>query len=171
MTQNESIQSLQQQIEAIQTQIEILQQERQRISIEKVEPKDDSPGAIADAYRHQARQMAQQSAELKGIDDAIAALEEKLQLKQKQNQQGQRYNPMQEQVEEARIQARVHAERINQLAAELASEVKTLKAIADEISPLYWQVYYKPFITGFRTISVPHVRSDGDVWTIVNRIV
>lgn len=171
MTPNEPIQSLQQQIEAIQTQIEVLKQERQRISIEKVEPENDSPEAIADAYRRQARQMAQQSAELKGIDDAIVALEAKLQLKQKQTQQGQRYNPMQEQVEEARIQARVHAERINQLAAELATEVKTLKAIADEVSPLYWQVYYKPFITGFRTISVPHVRSDGDVWTIVNRIV
>lgn len=69
MTQNEPIQSLQQQIEAIQTQIEVLQQERQRISIEKVEPKDDSPEAIAEAYRRQARQMAQQSAELKGISD------------------------------------------------------------------------------------------------------
>lgn len=171
MTQNEPMQSLNQEIEAIQTQIEMLQQERQRISIERVEPKDDSPQAIAEAYRHQARQMAQQSAELKGIDDAIVALEAHLQLKHKQGQQGQRYSPTQEQVEEARIQARVYAERINQLGSELATSVKALKAIADEISPLYWQVYYKPFITGFRTISVPHVRSDGDVWTIVNRIV
>jgi len=36
---------------------------------------------------------------------------------------------------------------------------------------MYWQVYYKPFITGFKTISVPFVRSDGEVWMIVNRIV
>lgn len=171
MTQNKPIQSLQQEMEAIRTQIEMLQQERQRISIERVDPEDDSPEAIANAYRRQAREMVHQSAELKGIDDAIVALEAKLQVKQKQSQPAEYCSPMQQQVEEARIQARFHAERINQLGAELASEVKNLKAIADDISPMYWQVYYKPFITGFRTISVPHVRSDGDVWTIVNRIV
>jgi hypothetical protein len=78
---------------------------------------------------------------------------------------------MEQQVEEGRALAHGHAERINELAAELAAEVKGLKAIADQISPSYWQVYYKPFITGFKSISVPYVRSDGDVWTIVNRVV
>ena len=78
---------------------------------------------------------------------------------------------MEQQVEEGRLLAQGHSERINELAAELAAEVKGLKAIADQISPSYWQVYYKPFITGFKSISVPYVRSDGDVWTIVNRVV
>ena len=73
--------------------------------------------------------------------------------------------------EAARNQAQIHADRINILAAELADELRNLKACANELSPLYWQVYYKPFITGFKTISVPYVRSDGEVWTIVNRIV
>jgi hypothetical protein len=80
-------------------------------------------------------------------------------------------NPVQQQVEESRQQARVHAERINQLAAELAEEIQALKGLADQISPCYWQVYHKPFITGFKNISVPYVRSDGDVWTIFNRVV
>ena len=57
----------------------------------------------------------------------------------------------------------VDAERINQLALVLAEELQTLKSAADRLSPKYWQVYYKPFIAGFKTISVPHVRSDGDV--------
>lgn len=78
---------------------------------------------------------------------------------------------IEQQVEESRQQAKEHAERINQLAAELAEELQALKAIADGISPYYWQVYYKPFITGFKSISVPYVRSDGDVWTIFNRVV
>lgn len=78
---------------------------------------------------------------------------------------------IQQQLEESREEAVVHAERINELAEELASELEALKAIADEISPYYWQVYYKPFITGFKSISVPHVRSDGEVWTIFNRMV
>ena len=76
-----------------------------------------------------------------------------------------------EQLEAAKSQAKTHAERINQLAAELATEIHNLKTCADNLTPLYWQVYYKPFITGFKTISVPYVRSDGEVWTIVNQIV
>lgn len=163
---------LQADIEAICSQIEALRRERQQISIATAAPVGDSPQAIADAYRRQARETAQVSAEVKGIDDAIAALE--AHLSQKQQQQSgnlQKMSPMEQQVEEGRSRARGHAERINVLAAELASEVKQLKAIADQISPSYWQVYYKPFITGFKSISVPYVRSDGDVWTIVNRVV
>lgn len=162
---------LQADIEAICSQIEALRRERQQISIAAAAPVGDSPQAITDAYRRHARETAQVSAEVKGIDDAIAALS--AQLSQKQHLSGnlQKMSPMEQQVEEGRTQARGHAERINVLAAELAREVKGLKAIADQISPSYWQVYYKPFITGFKSISVPYVRSDGDVWTIVNRIV
>ncbi|MEG4491837.1 hypothetical protein [Microcoleus sp. D3_18_C4] len=162
---------LQTDIEAIYSQIEELRLERQQLSIADVVPAGDSPQAIADAYRRHAREKAQVSAEVKGIDDAIAALSAQLSQKQQQSVKLQRITPMEEQVEEGRVLAQGHAERINELAAELAAEVKGLKAIADQISPSYWQVYYKPFITGFKSISVPYVRSDGDVWTIVNRVV
>ncbi|MEG4170878.1 MULTISPECIES: hypothetical protein [unclassified Microcoleus] len=162
---------LQTDIEAIYSQIEELRLERQQLSIADVVPAGDSPQAIADAYRRHAREKAQVSAEVKGIDDAIAALSAQLSQKQQQSVKLQRITPMEEQVEEGRLLAQGHAERINELAAELAAEVKGLKAIADQISPSYWQVYYKPFITGFKSISVPYVRSDGDVWTIVNRVV
>lgn len=165
---------LQLEIEAIRSQIEDLRQERDKIQVEPVELENDSPQAITSAYRRRARELALKAAEVKGIDDAIAALE--AQLKQKlaasmKSPAQNRYTQLEEQVEAGREQARAHAERINQLAAELADEIQALKAIADEIAPNYWQVYYKPFITGFRSISVPHVRSDGDVWTIVNRVV
>ncbi len=162
---------LQADIEAICSQIEALRRERQQISIAAAAPVGDSPQAIADAYRRHARETAQVSAEVKGIDDAIAALEAQLSQKQQQSGNLRKMSSIEQQVEEGRTLARGHAERINVLAAELASEVKGLKAIADQISPSYWQVYYKPFITGFKSISVPYVRSDGDVWTIVNRIV
>ncbi|MEG4107330.1 hypothetical protein [Microcoleus sp. S13_C5] len=162
---------LQTDIEAIYSQIEELRLERQQLSIADVVPAGDSPQAIADAYRRHARETAQVSAEVKGIDDAIAALSAQLSQKQQQSVKLQRISPMEQQVEEGRLLAQGHAERINELAAELAAEVKGLKAIADQISPSYWQVYYKPFITGFKSISVPYVRSDGDVWTIVNRVV
>ena len=158
-------------IQAICSEIEALRRERQQLSIGAATPVGDSPQAIADAYRRHARETAKVSAEVKGIDDAIAALSAQLNQKQQQSIKLQRINPMEEQVEEGRVLARGHAERINELAGELAAEVKGLKAIADQISPSYWQVYYKPFITGFKSISVPYVRSDGDVWTIVNRVV
>ncbi|MEG5059346.1 hypothetical protein QUB60_15370 [Microcoleus sp. A2-C5] len=162
---------LQTDIKAISSQIEALRRERQQLSIGAAAPLGDSPQAIADAYRRHARETAEVSAEVKGIDDAIAALSDQLHQKQQLSVNLQRRNPMEEQVEEGRVLARGHAERINELAGELAAEVKGLKAIADQISPSYWQVYYKPFITGFKSISVPYVRSDGDVWTIVNRVV
>lgn len=158
-------------IQAICSEIEALRRERQQLSIGAATPVGDSPQAIADAYRRHARETAKVSAEVKGIDDAIAALSAQLNQKQQQSIKLQRISPMEEQVEEGRVLARGHAERINELAGELAAEVKGLKAIADQISPSYWQVYYKPFITGFKSISVPYVRSDGDVWTIVNRVV
>jgi chromosome segregation ATPase len=165
------VDKLQTDIEAICSQIEALRRERQQLSTASIAPAGDSPQAIADAYRRHARETAQVSAEVKGIDDAIAALSAQLSQKQQQSVKLQRISPMEEQVEEGRALAKEHAERINELAAELAAEVKGLKAIADQISPSYWQVYYKPFITGFKSISVPYVRSDGDVWTIVNRVV
>jgi chromosome segregation ATPase len=165
------VDKLQADIQAISSQIDALRRERQQISIAAAAPIGDSPQAIADAYRRHARETAQVSAEVKGIDDAIAALLDQLNQKQQQSGKLQKMSPMEQQVEEGRTLARGHAERINELAAELASEVKGLKAIADRISPSYWQVYYKPFITGFKSISVPYVRSDGDVWTIVNRVV
>lgn len=158
-------------IQAICSEIEALRRERQQLSVGAATPVGDSPQAIADAYRRHARETAKVSAEVKGIDDAIAALSAQLNQKQQQSIKLQRISPMEEQVEEGRVLARGHAERINELAGELAAEVKGLKAIADQISPSYWQVYYKPFITGFKSISVPYVRSDGDVWTIVNRVV
>lgn len=170
-----TMEKIQAEIAAIRAQIEALRLEKVAITgNHQFSCDDSSPLAIAEAYRRFARENAQLVVEVKGIDDAIAALE--LQLKQKQAdfKAGQiqlKRLSVQEQVEEGRQQAKVHAERINELAAELAFELRSLKSTADKLSVAYWQVYYKPFITGFKTISVPHVRSDGDVWTIVNRVV
>jgi DNA-binding NtrC family response regulator len=150
---------IQAEIAAIRSQIDALQQERATLTINDVVMcEDSSPLAIAEAYRHHARETVQMSTEIKGIDDAIAALKAELEKKQAQLKPFsfvQQQLSTQEQLESAKNVAKVHAERINQLAGE----------------PMYWQVYYKPFITGFKTISVPHVRSDSEVWTIVNRIV
>ena len=165
------MQKLHTEIEAIRNQIYLLQKERSRMKIPAIAPVNDSPEAISDAYRTQARETAVISAEIKGIDDAIAALQKQLNQKQQQLQQQKAdgRNPILQELEASQAQAKLHAQRINELAAELAEEVKALKASADDMSPSYWQVYLKPFITGFKSISVPFVRSDGTVWTIVNR--
>ncbi|WP_192881717.1 hypothetical protein [Nostoc sp. CENA543] len=171
-----SLEQMQSEITALKSQIQVLEQERTALtqSNNVIVPENDSPWAIVEAYRRQARENAQLFAELKGIDDAIAALN--TQLQQKQTELTHLPRKLQQisqkqQLEEAKEIAKAHAERINQIAGELATEIRQLKACADQLSPLYWQIYYKPFITGFKTISVPHVRSDGEVWTIVNKIV
>lgn len=172
------MQDVRAEIAVIRSQINQLRREGASLAVNITPSEDDdnSPQAIAEAYRRQARENPQLFAELKGIDEAIAALE--FQLAEKQNQLKKsrsgyttRLSEQIEQLEEAKTQAKAHAERINQLASELATEVNSLKTCADNLTPLYWQVYYKPFITGFKTISVPYVRSDGEVWTIVNRVI
>ncbi|WP_298904483.1 hypothetical protein [uncultured Nostoc sp.] len=169
------MEQIQDEMAALKSQIQILLEERAALTINNViSAENDSPQAMVEAYRRQARENAQLSVELQGIDAAIAALE--VQIKQKQGklvrwQVESKQLTQQQQLEEAKEVAQVHAQRINQLAGELATEVRLLKACANQLSPMYWQIYYKPFITGFKTISVPYVRSDGEVWTIVNRIV
>jgi len=163
------------QITTLNSQIQALQQERATLTINNVlSAKSESPSAMVEACRRQARENPQLSVELKGIDDAIAALQIQLQQKQVELEHWEKTSKQltqEQELEAAREVAQVHAERVNQLAAELAMEIRLLKSCADYLSPMYWQVYYKPFITGFKTISVPYVRSDGEVWTIVNRIV
>ena len=169
------MEQIQDEMAALKSQIQILLEERATLTINNViSAENDSPQAMVEAYRRQARENAQLSVELQGIDAAIAALE--VQIKQKQGklvrwQVESKQLTQQQQLEEAKEVAQVHAQRINQLAGELATEVRLLKACANQLSPMYWQIYYKPFITGFKTISVPYVRSDGEVWTIVNRVV
>ncbi|BBD66081.1 hypothetical protein NIES4072_02400 [Nostoc commune NIES-4072] len=169
------MEQIQAEMAALKSQIQILLEERAALTINNViSAENDSPQAMVEAYRRQARENAQLSVELQGIDAAIAALEG--QIKQKQgklvrSQVASKELIQQQELEEAKEVAQVHAQRINQLASELAAEVRLLKRCANELSPMYWRIYYKPFITGFKTISVPHVRSDGEVWTIVNRIV
>lgn len=169
------MQDIQAEIAVIRSQINQLRREGASLAINITPSQDDSPQAIAEAYRRHARENPQLFAELKGIDDAIAALEAQLTHKQAQLKSPRgyitRFSQEKEELEKAKTKAKAHAERINQLATELATEINNLKTCADNLTPLYWKVYYKPFITGFKTISVPHVRSDGDVWTIVNRIV
>jgi predicted nucleic acid-binding Zn-ribbon protein len=168
------MEQIQSEIAALKSHIQVLQQERAALTINNEISGDNTPSAIVEAYRRKARENAQLSVELKGIDDAIAALTTQIQHKQTQLTRWEVESnelTIHQQLEEAKKVAQVHAERVNELAAELASEIRQLKSSANYLSPLYWQVYYKPFITGFKTISVPYVRSDGEVWTIVNRIV
>ncbi|MEA5594825.1 hypothetical protein [Rivularia sp. UHCC 0363] len=171
------MEDIQAEIAEIRSQINQLRGEGAALAVKITTSEDDSPQEIAESYRRQARENPQLFAELKGIDDAIAALENQLTDKQAKLKSQRGYitrinlDEQKERLEQAKTQAETHAERINQLAAELATEVNRLKTCADNLTPLYWQIYYKPFITGFKTISVPYVRSDGDVWTIVNRIV
>ena len=169
------MEDIQAEIAVIHCQINQLQLEGASLAVDITPSKDDSPQAIAESYRRQARENPQLFAELKGIDDAIAALQAQIIEKQtllKKSPRGYITRlSQQKELEQAKTKAKTHAERINQLAAELATEVSSLKACADKLTPLYWQLYYKPFITGFKTISVPYVRCDEDIWTIVNRIV
>ncbi|NES99029.1 MAG: hypothetical protein F6K62_04440 [Sphaerospermopsis sp. SIO1G2] len=170
------MQKIQEEIRELNLQIQALQQERTALTQNNIESdKNNTNLATVEAYRRQARENPQIAAELKGIDDAIAFLEKQKQQKQTQLNSSltftQRLAQQQQELEEAKKFAEIHAQRVNELAKELAQEVKLLKACADELSPMYWQVYCKPFITGFKTISVPYVHSDGEVWRIVNRIV
>ena len=107
------------------------------------------------------------------IDQAIAALEAQLQQKQRESQplSAQQALTPQQQVEQATQRAYDHADHINELAAELAEELRALKVIAHDISPSYWQLYGRPFITGFKGTTVPYLRVDGEVLMIASLLI
>ena len=158
---------IQTEIEAINAQIKALRIERDALEIQQILPKDDSPEAITEAYRRQARESAGVAAEVKGIDDAITAL--LIQLRQKQGElkpSQQSLLTLEEQIAQATQLAYDRGERINELATELIEELRGLKAIAHDLAPLYWQLYDKPFITGFQGTAVPYLRSDNEVLMI-----
>ncbi|MEL6164834.1 MAG: hypothetical protein AAFR37_14085, partial [Cyanobacteria bacterium J06628_3] len=143
------MQDVRAEIAVIRSQINKLRREGASLAINVTPSEDDSPQAIAETYRRQARENPQLFAELKGIDDAITALEAQLaeketQLKKSRSGYITRLSEQKEQLEKAKAKAKIHAERINQLAAELATEIHSLKTCADNLTPLYWQVYYKP---------------------------
>ncbi|TAE57435.1 MAG: hypothetical protein EAZ76_19145 [Nostocales cyanobacterium] len=167
---------IQAEIKEINSQIQALQQERAALTQNHIASSENNTTlAIVEAYRRQARENPEIAAEIQGIDNAIAFLETQKRRKEtylfESLSYSQRIAQQKQELEEGKKFAEIHAQRVNELARELAQEVKLLKACADELSPMYWQVYNKPFITGFKTISVPYVRSDGEVWRIVNRIV
>ena len=101
------MEKIQSEIAALKSQIQALQQERAALTNHHVESSEnDSPLAIVEAYRRQARENVQLSAELKGIDDAIYFLEKQIQQRKAHLN---RYLPMsirisqqQEQLEEAK---------------------------------------------------------------------
>ena len=128
------MQQIQVEIEAIRDRIQALQQERASLGGENVVlPEDDSPQAIASAYRRHARETAQLAAEVKGIDDAISALTDRLNRKEAELtalQMSSKQQSIEQQVEAGRQRAKVHADRINEIAAELAAEVRSLKLLA-----------------------------------------
>jgi uncharacterized coiled-coil DUF342 family protein len=170
------MEKIQAEIKQLNSQVQALQEERATLNNNNVESgENDSALAIVEAYRRQATKNPQIAAELQGIHRAIAFLEKQKHQRQTYLNQSQLFSKspsqQQEELEAAKKIAQTHGQRINQLAGELATEIKLLKACADELSPMYWQVYYKPLITGLKTISVPQVRSHGEVWRIVNRIV
>jgi chromosome segregation ATPase len=167
-------QDLQTEISTLHQTLDALQKERENLAIAlPLPPEDAPPEAVVEAYRDRARASAEQAAELKGIDDAIAALES--QLRQKKALVGHyrehRRDPLKAEIERAKLDAEAHADRINELTLELAEEVRALKSIADDLSPLYWQYEGKPFITGFKRVTVPYVQSDGAVWRVINKVV
>ena len=74
------MEKIQSEILELKSQIQALQQERAMLTNNHVElSENDSHLAIVEAYRRQARENAQLSAELKGIDDAISFLEKQIQ--------------------------------------------------------------------------------------------
>ncbi len=76
---------IQVEIAAIRSQIDAIKQERATLSINDVVMyEDSSPLAIAEVYRNHRRETAQILTDIKGIDDAIAALKAELQNKQAQ---------------------------------------------------------------------------------------
>ncbi|MFM6088989.1 MAG: hypothetical protein ACKPCK_08105, partial [Dolichospermum sp.] len=136
------MEKIQSEIGELRSQIQALEQERAMLTNNHVElAKNDSYLAIVAAYRRQARENAQLSAEIKGIDDAISFLEKQIEQRKVYLNRclpvSIRISQQEAELEEAKKIAQIHAERVNELAGELAKEIKLLKTYADKLSPMY----------------------------------
>ena len=77
------IEQIQTEINAIRAQIDALNKEKSNLSVE-LDIIDDSPEGVVNAYRRRASDNIENAAQMKGIDDALAAL--KVMLEEKQSQ-------------------------------------------------------------------------------------
>lgn len=157
-------------LKALEASREVLHQERVSFQAVVSFPADSSPKALAEFQQQQAVLAAKRVERLQEIAREIRALD--LQIQQKQAILGSKQavldQLLHQQLEERLLvegqRLQVQADKINQFAAQLEAELRVLKAMYEEINPLYCQWLQQPsHIIKFSAKTIPHVflRSDG----------
>ncbi|HLO51918.1 MAG TPA: hypothetical protein VK211_26145 [Kamptonema sp.] len=177
---SQTIAQLQAEIAALQAEIPPLQGERDELNRQRSSfrvavafPKNNSPEALAEFHQRNASAAANWLDQLKEIDKAIKAVENQLSQKQAMltHKQAQldKLRSQQEWLElERRVQVggkrlQSQAQKINQLAAQLAAEIQTFKEIYEDVNPSYCQWLQKPVtIVEFSATAIPHVFFQGN---------
>lgn len=152
----------QEEIAQLQSQRDRLDQKRTAFRVSVSFPKSQSLEDLAQFHRQNTQAVAQWSQELKKIDQEIAALDEKIAQKQASLTQFYWQN-IEGFVQFANQQLQEQSQKVNQLAAQLESEIRELRKIYREVNPIYcdW-LKQKIEVVTFSDTTIPYVVFKGD---------
>ncbi len=171
MTQ--TLPELQTEVRTLQAEIATLQESREKLYKQRSScrvavsfPKNNTPEAIAEFHQQTAafgeqwlQQLEEIDRETKTIEKQLSQKESVINYKQAELDKmlaGQHWQEIENNIQtgEKDLQAQIH--RINQLAAQLEAEIRTLKVLSDELSPSYTEWFQQPTqIVDFSAKTIP----------------
>lgn len=158
---SQTIPELQTEVRTLQAEIARLQESREKLYKQRSScrvavcfPKDNSPEAIAEFHQQNAAFGEQWLQQIEEIDREIGTIETQFQqtesvLNYKQAEldkwlAGEHWKKVEKDIQTGEQRLQAQARRINQAAALLEAEIRSLKAMYDDINPSYSEWFQEP---------------------------
>jgi len=170
---SQTIPELQTEVRTLQAEIVTLRESREKLYKQRslcrvavIFPKNNTPEAIAEFHQQNAAFGEQWLQQLEEIDREIRTLEKQLPQKQllmedkqaeiEKLQAEQHWQEIENKIQNGEERLQAQTRRINQIAAQLEAEIRTLKALSDEFSPSYAEWFQQPTqIVNFSAKTIP----------------
>ncbi|MDQ2099422.1 MAG: hypothetical protein QQW96_17470 [Tychonema bourrellyi B0820] len=172
---SQTLPELQTEVRILQAEIATLQESRQKLYKQRSScrvavsfPKNNTPEAIAEFHQQTAafgeqwlQQLAEIDRETRTIEKQLPQKESVLNYKQAELEKmlaGQHWQEIENKIQTGEKHLQAQTRRINQIAAQLEAEIRSLKALSDEFSPSYAEWFQQPTqIVEFSVKTIPQV--------------
>jgi chromosome segregation ATPase len=170
---SQTLPELQTEVRTLQAEIATLQESREKLYKQRSScrvavsfPKNNTPEAIAEFYQQTAAFGEQWLQQLEEIDQETRTIEKQFQQKEsvlnyKQAEMekmlaGQHWQEIENKIQTGEKHLQAQTRRINQIAAQLEAEIRTLKMLSDEFSPSYAEWFQQPIqVVEFSAKTIP----------------
>jgi chromosome segregation ATPase len=171
---SQTLEELQAEVHALQSEFTSLQESREKLCKQRSScrvavcfPKDNTPEAIAEFHQQNATFGEQWLRQLEEIDRETAIIDKELQQRQpllasKQAELDklltqEHWKKVENDIQTGQERLQAQARRINQAAALLEAEIRTLKAMYEDLNPSYSQWFQEATeIVEFSAKTIPH---------------